>query len=238
MATRLGMVEAGGRASASGWSRRRARHPCLLVWTGGEPSPAALAEMLRASRRREAGVVLVAVDRATQLLLVPDRAGAPTARRVALAAAQAALASVAHAAIEVVLGAPIGPGEDLALVASRLQSQRAEARPREAVDVRADPLGWLLARLDTRQAAAFVDRQLAPLAAYDHEHGTDLQRVVELALDHPNRNQAADAAYMHRNTFRRQLRTALGVLDADLDRPEERLALHLALKLRAGRVTT
>ncbi len=40
---------------------------------------------------------------------------------------------------------------------------------------------------------------------------------------------------MHRNTFRRQLATALRLLDADLEQPEERLALHLALKLRAAR---
>ncbi len=95
-------------------------------------------------------------------------------------------------------------------------------------------LPWLLARLDARAAAAFVDFELAELAAYDREHGTDLQRVLELALDHADRASAADAAFMHRNTFRRQLATALRLLGADLEQPEERLALHLALKLRAA----
>jgi DNA-binding PucR family transcriptional regulator len=96
-----------------------------------------------------------------------------------------------------------------------------------------DALHWLLARLDARTASAFVEHELARLAEYDREHGTDLQHVLELALDHLDRSSAAHAAYMHRNTFRRQLRTALGLLGADLERPEERLALHLALKLRA-----
>jgi purine catabolism regulator len=96
-------------------------------------------------------------------------------------------------------------------------------------------LPWLLARVDERAAATFVDHELAELAAYDREHGTDLQRVLELALDHADRGSAAEAAFMHRNTFRRQLATALRLLDADLGQPEERLALHLALKLRAAR---
>lgn len=81
--------------------------------------------------------------------------------------------------------------------------------------------------------SAFVQGQLASLQAYDHEHRTNLQRVLELALDHDSRNTAARAAFMHRNTFRRQLRKALELIDLDLDCPEERLALHLALKLRA-----
>jgi len=107
------------------------------------------------------------------------------------------------------------------------------AEPLAAGPARRRPaLPWLLARVDERAAAAFVEHELAELAAYDREHGTDLLRILELALDHQDRGSAADAAYMHRNTFRRQLATALRLLDADLEQPEERLALHLALKLR------
>lgn len=96
-------------------------------------------------------------------------------------------------------------------------------------------LARLLATLDRRQASAFVAHQLSALAAYDGDHGTDLHRVLELALDHQSRSTAARAAFMHRNTFRRQLRQALELIEVDLDCPEERLALHLALKLRAHR---
>ena len=93
-------------------------------------------------------------------------------------------------------------------------------------------LACLLETLDPRQASAFIDGQLASLQAHDREHGTNLQHVLELALDHDNRNAAADAAFMHRNTFRRQLRKALELVDVDLACPEERLALHVALKMR------
>lgn len=94
-------------------------------------------------------------------------------------------------------------------------------------------LARLLGRFDLRDATAFVTEQLAALEQHDREHGSTLLRVLELALDHPDRNAAAQAAFMHRNTFRRQLRTALALIDADLDCAEERLALHLALKMRA-----
>ena len=110
-------------------------------------------------------------------------------------------------------------------------------RPRPAAG---DEVAWardhalrrLLATLDARSAIAFVEAQLAPLAAYDLEHGTTLERVLELALDHEDRATAARAAFMHRNTFRRQLGKARELLEADLDAPEERLAVHVALKLR------
>ena len=94
-------------------------------------------------------------------------------------------------------------------------------------------LARVLEGIDPRGASLFVHDQLAALAEHDREHGTDLLRVLELALDHHDRNDAARAAFMHRNTFRRRLRQAEKVAGADLACPEERLALHLALKLRA-----
>jgi DNA-binding PucR family transcriptional regulator len=122
-------------------------------------------------------------------------------------------------------------------VASRLRrlGRYADARGADGlVWARRYSLACLLETLDPRQASAFVEGQLATLRAYDREHGTNLQRVLELALDHENRNTAARAAFMHRNTFRRQLSKALALIDVDLACPEERLALHVALKMRSS----
>jgi sugar diacid utilization regulator len=138
--------------------------------------------------------------------------------------------------IKAVIGNRVGPGARLALVASRLRRRGRYAFPRGGDPViwaRRDSLAGLLGPLDPRHVSAFVQGQLAGLQAYDHEHGTNLQRVLELALDHDSRNNAACAAFMHRNTFRRQLDRALELVEVDLDSPEERLALHLALKMRA-----
>lgn len=108
-----------------------------------------------------------------------------------------------------------------------------ERRPDADVHICPYPLAYVLEGIDMRGVAAFVHAQLDALEGYDREHGTDLIHVLELALDHHDRNAAARAAFMHRNTFRRQLRKAEDLIAADLGCPEERLALHLALKLRA-----
>jgi len=136
-----------------------------------------------------------------------------------------------------VVGERIGPAEPLGPVAARLwrAGEASAGAGRDRVTwARHDALARLLDTIDARSAARFVDVQLAALTAYDREHGTCLQRVLELALDHEDRNGAATAAFMHRNTFRRQLRQALALVDCDLACPQERLALHLALKLRRG----
>jgi DNA-binding PucR family transcriptional regulator len=86
--------------------------------------------------------------------------------------------------------------------------------------------------LDRSRALSFVEDRIGRLVTYDGEHGTDLANVLELALDFPRRDDAAHAGYMHRNTFRRHLKHAVELVDADLEDPEDRLALHVALRLR------
>jgi sugar diacid utilization regulator len=78
----------------------------------------------------------------------------------------------------------------------------------------------------------FVDAQLEQLTRWDHEHRTDMLSVLEAALDFPRHDQAASRCFMHRNTFRHRLQQASEVLGTTLEDPDERLALHVALKLR------
>lgn len=85
---------------------------------------------------------------------------------------------------------------------------------------------------DRRAGRAFVDAQLGPLLAWDAEHHGDLARVLEAGLDFPRHDHAAGHCFMHRNTFRHRLRLATAVLGRDLDDPDIRLAVHVALKLR------
>jgi hypothetical protein len=59
-----------------------------------------------------------------------------------------------------------------------------------------------------------------------------LLAVLEAALDYPRHEQAAHRCYMHRNTFRHRLQMATQVLGHDLEDPDVRLAMHVALKLR------
>ncbi len=86
--------------------------------------------------------------------------------------------------------------------------------------------------LDRARAQEFVRAQIGTVIAYDKSHGADLVEILEVALDYPNRDEAARAAYMHRNTFRRHLNQAVELAGVDLHDPDERLALHVALRLR------
>jgi DNA-binding PucR family transcriptional regulator len=198
--------------------------------------------MRRAANDWDGRCLLVSVDSGAQALLVPEDSPGGTSRERLHAAVDSVLDAV-HAVrpgaeIHAVVGDRITPRERLAVVAARLRRLARLARAsgrEEVVWARRFSLASLLETIEAREALAFVEGQLAPLRRYDHEHGTNLQRVLELALDHENRNAAAHAAFMHRNTFRRQLARALELMDVDLSCPEERLALHVALKMRVLR---
>jgi sugar diacid utilization regulator len=83
-----------------------------------------------------------------------------------------------------------------------------------------------------REARAFVQEQVGLLVDWDAAHRGDLLRVLEAALDHPRHDHAAQRCFMHRNTFRHRLRQAAAIVGRDLDDPDVRLAVHVALKLR------
>jgi hypothetical protein len=87
----------------------------------------------------------------------------------------------------------------------------------------------LLAAIDRSSALAFVDEQVGPLLAYDGEHGSDLTDQLERALD-DRASQPLDPPTAPR-PLPAGVMQALDLLGADLDRPSDRLALHLALKL-------
>jgi PucR C-terminal helix-turn-helix domain len=219
---------------------RRGYRPCLLSWVRGAPTDALIERMRQAALRWDRGSLLVSVDRGAQVLLLsedsPGDPGRGHLREAVHSVVQEARAIRPEAEIRAVVGDRMTSGERLAVVAARLWRLARHAFARRTDDVvwaRRYSLACLLETLDPRQASGFVKGQLAGLQAYDHEHGTNLQRVLELALDHDNRNTAARAAFMHRNTFRRQLSKALELVDVDLACPEERLALHVALKMRA-----
>ena len=204
-----------------------------MRWVSGDPTDAELASVRAAVRRAACGRV-ISIDRRRHVLLLAG--GRQHLRETIAEVSRAVQDRQPEAEIHTVVGERIRPGEQLDAVASRLSrvARQAVAHGCEPIaSARHYSLACLLERLDDCDATAFVQEQLAGLAAYDREHGTNLLRVLELALDHRDRNAAARAAFMHRNTFRRQLRTALELIGADLDCPEERLALHLALKMRA-----
>lgn len=214
--------------------------PALLVWTAGHPGPRTLAELDGEVQRQVPGSVAVALDNTTIALLVPARrsgaaSGGDAHRRLACLVRhvrQLGHRDVRGIASERSVDAARLPASvsELARLRRYLPHTAAEA---PVVSPRSLALCCLLSEgLDRQRARAFVHERLGPLLRHDHDHGTDLAHVLELALDFPRRDQAARASYMHRNTFRRHLTQSLELVETDLENPADRLALHVALKLR------
>lgn len=80
-------------------------------------------------------------------------------------------------------------------------------------------------------ARRFVQTQLGPLISRDQERGTNLMDVLEAGLDFSRHDRAARQCFLHRNTFRHRFAQAIELLGDPLERPERRLAVHVAVKL-------
>jgi DNA-binding PucR family transcriptional regulator len=102
--------------------------------------------------------------------------------------------------------------------------------------IRSDELAshdLLLAGVPAVTRQAFADRILAPLAAYDARHHSELLRTLEafLACD-GSWTRCAAVMHVHVNTLRYRIKRISELTGRDLDRFEDRVDFHLALRLR------
>jgi sugar diacid utilization regulator len=221
--------------------------PAVVAWDRGILDPVARAEIENLVRRHDRGSFTVALDERTLVLALADsEAGRRHEREV-----HAVVRDVVRLARDGVRlardGVPLSVRGIVADATLRLSELPAHVRclarmhryPKPALsDTRVlAAKHFALEELmheavDPRRALEFVRSYTGALLAYDRDHGTNLADTLELSLDFPRRDDAARASYMHRNTFRRHLAHALELVQADLNDPDERLAVHVALRLR------
>jgi DNA-binding PucR family transcriptional regulator len=80
--------------------------------------------------------------------------------------------------------------------------------------------------------AAYYLGLLRPLQEYDRAHYGDLVKTLAAYLRHGgNSTQTADALFMHRNSLRYRLARIRAISGMDLDDPDTRLALQVAVLL-------
>jgi purine catabolism regulator len=90
----------------------------------------------------------------------------------------------------------------------------------------------LLSLRETGQLAPFVERTLGPVLA-DTRNGTRLIETLDMFLTcNGNLQETARRLHLHRNSLTYRLAHAGKLLGRDLDDPELRLALQLAIKGR------
>lgn len=91
----------------------------------------------------------------------------------------------------------------------------------------------ILSLSDRDKLLAFCDRTLGPLLEYDMRQHADLIKTLEAFFTcHGNLSQTAEMLIVHRNTLLYRMNRINEIAQIDLDRPEIRLALHLALTIR------
>jgi purine catabolism regulator len=97
------------------------------------------------------------------------------------------------------------------------------------------PFARLLATADQSALRSFVHDTLEPVTAYDRKHRSSFLSTLDAFLTHACRYQpCADALGIHVTTLRYRLQRATDLFGIDLDDRETRLALEVALRLRAA----
>lgn len=237
---RFGAQEVRREAGDLGLRLTDAYWPAIVTWHGTAPAVPVVEGVVRDALSRAPGSLAALLHRRI-VLLYPCHAADADADRAepfgwlteTVAHARTLAPSLLPQAIaaEAPVALPLVSGEVARLDALRRLGPRV-GRSRPVVPLRAYGLeGLLWDKLDAATARRFVEEQLGRLIAWDHEHQTDLLSVLEAALDFPRHDQAASRCFMHRNTFRHRLQQTGEVLGATLDDPNERLAVHVALKV-------
>jgi len=92
----------------------------------------------------------------------------------------------------------------------------------------------LLAVLDTNpEARRFFRKTLGRLIAHDEDHNGELVDTLDgFFICHGNLSQTAARLHIHRNTLTYRLDRIASITQLDLDDPDARFSLQLALKLR------
>ena len=89
----------------------------------------------------------------------------------------------------------------------------------------------LFAMRETGEMREFYDELLGRLASYDQEKNAELIPTLETYLCANNTTEAAIRLNLHRNSLLYRLRRIHEITGLDLEDPETRLALHLALRI-------
>ncbi len=91
----------------------------------------------------------------------------------------------------------------------------------------------ILSLSDREKLVAFYEKTLGPLLDYDMRQHADLIKTLEaFFVCHGNLSQTAEMLIVHRNTLLYRMNRINEIAQMDLERPEIRLALHLALTIR------
>jgi PucR family transcriptional regulator, purine catabolism regulatory protein len=193
---------------------------------------AALAAALRARRQP----ALVAPDQDDVLALLALPLGADVDRLLTALVAEVPGGAELRFGVGEVVRRPEAAGRTLAeaqQVAASLRGTDPVRPYHRLADVHLRGLLHLLGEDD--RVARFVQREIGQLVAYDAEHGTALYETLSAVLTCPNKAAAAAALHLSRPALYERLARIERILQVELDDPESRTSLHVALLAQRDR---
>lgn len=96
------------------------------------------------------------------------------------------------------------------------------------------PLAMLVARLEAKDVTGFVEGSIGALVRHDREHGSAFLPTLAAYLREGCRSQAcADSLGLHVSTLRHRLARMRDLFGIEVDAPERRFAIELAVRLQA-----
>ncbi len=200
-----------------------------LEAAGTDIDPGALADTATDDRSRAGGGFLASAhDTGVHLLLPADPAPDP-------AEVMTSIGERIGAELRAGAGSSVGAeevGRSLREARYALQVCRLEGWP-QAGFADLGTYRLLLSMADPDALRAFADSMLAPLDAYDRDHGGELLVSLEAFLTHNARWEAAAAQlFVHRHTLRYRMRKVEELTGRDLSSSFDRMEFWLALRAR------
>ncbi|MBI5301536.1 MAG: helix-turn-helix domain-containing protein [Chloroflexi bacterium] len=229
---------------AASWARRNRYDPeglhTVLVadWLKkAHPSHRRLETMVRevTNRHEHGALVQMRENEVVVLARLDARQGVESARRLAANIRRRASAEFPNDPLAMGIGraaeALIG------LRDSYREARQAQTMARRLAEPNALYFGELnVYRLlfqleDNPELATFADEVLGKLIEYDREQGTDLVQTLAAYFTHKgNLSQTAEALFVHRNTLLYRMERIKEISGLDLDNPETRFNIQLALR--------
>jgi len=89
----------------------------------------------------------------------------------------------------------------------------------------------LLLSLNTKELQSYYQQSLGRLVDYDGKHGGELVHTLETILKYPTAMETSQVLHVHRNTLNYRIQRIQEITNLALDDGDNRLMLHLALKV-------
>lgn len=231
-------------AEAARWAKRHkyepaGQHAAIVVdWAKPEHPTYRRLETLVHGLGLRGGVLAQARENEVVIFCaLESKAGIDTARHIAENIRHQAHAEFLNHPLAIGIGRPVdalsGLRDSYREARQALSMARRLAEPHPLYFGELNVYRLLFQLEHTPELEAFCREMIGTLIEYDRAQGTDLVETLSAYFTHKgNLSQTAEALFVHRNTLLYRMERIREISGLDLDNPETRLSIQLALRAR------